>query len=464
MSDTIYTPGLPIENETGAEGALGCFARRRGDGAAVLLSNAHVLFANATSRRNVKIYQPPSSTSCCRNEHIATTLNTWQQGYYRVRVDVGGTVHEGSETDCAIARLEAGIRFTNEHPQLGMIAGTPAPGGLGLVPGPPDFDTPPTADQYVRLFSPMTQTLRYGTVLRNAGTAGTYVEGGSGPVPEPLLPVPSTHTWPEGTLYPPINQFMVMPRPAPGEGYEAFLRGGGRLEFGRPGDSGSIVLNHLGQVVGLFAQSPPRPDISGPQQLATEWQAVRSLGLVNPIHRVLDQMEIDIPANFSSTSPSRGKIFAFSRAPADPEAAALEEGRDRLRAALSATRFGRFLLGKFSQHRREVRRVVFGVRQATLTWHRYQGPAFIDHLLRGLRDPQHPIPTVLNGVRRDELLARIAEQLIHHGHPKLRRDVSRHRDLLRHVSDLSRLDQVAERVAELRRPRSGSKQGKEVPA
>lgn len=449
---TIYTPAMPIENDTGAEGALGCFARLRSGGTPVLLSNAHVLFANARSRRGVRIYQPPSSSSCCRNQHLATTLNTWQQGFHRVRVSITGQpIQLGSETDCAIARLQPGIQYTNEHPQLRMITGTPPAGDLGVVIGP-NFGTPPTANQLVRLYSPMTRRVHYGTVMRNIGPPGTYVEGGTGTVPDPLLTLASTASLYGDVFLPPINQLMILPRPPPGEGYERYLRGGVQLTFGINGDSGSVVLNHLDQVIGLFAQSPPKPSIAEPGALAQEWRAVASLGLVNPIHRVLDRMAIEIPASFSGTVPTRGRSRVYLPG-VDPEATALEEGRDRLLAALSATRFGRFLIGKFGQHRREVRRIVFGVRQALVAWHRHQGPAFTDHLLRNLRDPRHPIPTAINGVSRDDLLRIMADLLMLHGEGGLRRDVARHRELvLSRLSTVTRLDQLPSLVAEVRRP------------
>src|SRR5262245_56515640 len=213
----IFTPGMSIENKSATAndyGALGCFARRTDDGATVLLSCAHTLFANLADEQNLKIWSPPSSSTCCRHRHIADTLNRWIQGFGPkvIMLEIGlPEQDEGYETDCAIARVRPGVLFSNEHALLGMITGTPT-SGLGVSAAPPPWGTPPSPEQLVRFISPETGRVHHGTILEPEHR-GAYKDG---PPLDPLL-------WPlhagreGGEARPNIGQLVVMPRPAPGE-------------------------------------------------------------------------------------------------------------------------------------------------------------------------------------------------------------------------------------------------------
>lgn len=477
MSDKIYTPGMAIENKPQEIGALGCFARRRDDpSVSVLLGNAHVLFGSATGQQNVRIYQPPSGSTCCRKTHIATTLETWDAGFGSVVVvrvpegpvaggdaaDFPGGELRGYETDCAIARIVDGIRFTNEIPIIGMIQGTPPAGDLGVVGVQPSTEAP-APEQLVRFYSPRTERVHYGTIVPSP-KAGTYVSGGSGAVNPLLWP------WPAGDdsdassdARPNINQLVVMPRPAPGESYEPYLQRHASLFFGRHDDSGSIVVNHENKVIGLLVRGGgPVPPYPGAEGRSDPWRAIRSIGIVTPIHAVLARLGIEIPAAFSRTSPSSG--VAYSIAPGvetDPDEIAVEAGRQRIEKVLARTRLGRLLRGKLEQHRKEARRLVLGNRRAMIAWHRHQGPAFIKHFVENLRDSSHVVPTVINGVERAKVLDVMADMFIRYGSPKLRRDVEKYRPLaLRFGPHITQLDQLgplleqvrAEQVERYRRP------------
>src|SRR4051812_26771399 len=79
-NSTIFHPGDMVSNHNDDDdGSLGCFARAS-DGSTVVLSCAHVLFAKKQKGRNYAIYSPPPSSTCCRHQ-IATTLNTWSDGF-----------------------------------------------------------------------------------------------------------------------------------------------------------------------------------------------------------------------------------------------------------------------------------------------------------------------------------------------------------------------------------------------
>lgn len=91
----------------------------------------------------------------------------------------------------------------------------------------------------------------------------------------------------------------------------------------------------------------------------------------------------------------------------------------------------------------EAQRLVNTARQVSATWHRHRGPAFIQHVIKNLRDPAHRIPLMIDGVTMEELLIRMRAALTRHGGATLRRDLARYGDFvvpaLTDVSDLHRL-------------------------
>lgn len=447
---TVYAPGMDIGNPSattgGEDGALGCFARKRDDQSPVLLSCAHVLFANLPDAQNLAIACPPPSSTCCSGTQIATTLKTWVQGFgTQLSVKITGVtqVQSGFQTDCAMAKLLDTVSFTNEIPVIGMISGAPS-GNLGIVAGPP-FGTPPTADQYVRFYSPLTKRVHYGTIL-TLPDQGTIIGGGAlDPLLEPWTVDTSLDAMAEAQ--PNIAQILVMPRPAPGEG----LPGSSRLYFGRGGDSGSVVVNKDNQVIGIICRGGGKPDISNN---SPEWNAVGGIGVLNPIQKVLDVLGVDIPASFSRTVASAGGS-AIYMAGIDPEEKALQLGRRRIEEKLEKTRLGRLLIGKLSEHRVEARRIVLGNRRALVVWRRHQGPAMIQHFIKNLRDPAHVVPTQINGVNRAALMRAMAGAFLRYGSPRLRRDVEKYREIaLRYGPGITSVDQVPLLVEQLRHERA----------
>src|SRR5205085_4270711 len=121
--------------------------------------------------------------------------------------------------------------------------------------------------------------------------------------------------------------------------------GGPGLWFGVPGDSGSIVVNHQNQAVGLLARAGPGGLLD---RTSVEGRAARSYGLLCPIGEVLDQLHITIPPAFANTTPSAAPL-----APIDVDAVALGEGIDRVRATLQESPAGSLLLSKLDRHGRE---------------------------------------------------------------------------------------------------------------
>jgi hypothetical protein len=474
---TTYAPGFEVKNQANEQGTLGCFARTvtgnpAGAGVPVLLSAAHVLFGSIADQQDVAIYEPTESgTTCSKSVRLAKTLLSWAAGFRDVTIRVGlsgGTTENrtGAETDCAIARLEPGVHFSNDIPGIGTIKGTPPTGNLGVVEGPP-FGTAPLAGQYVRFFSPLTKHVHFGTILKPPAFTATYVAGGSGPVNPLVWPEPATHSTDEGQdMKGTINQILILPRPDPipnqtlAKSYEPYLSGRKKLLFGQGGDSGSVVVNSANQVIGLISRGGGEKPPSN--STAMEWLAASAIGIVCPIEKVLAQMQIEIPATpFSGVLPQAGPIDLASPGALDhPEGRAMHDEITRLRERVSELRLGRVLLGMITRHNGEVRRIVNGRRPALAAWQHNQGPAYLAHLIRALRDPSHQIPTAINGVPRTRLLEVMAAVLTQYGSPRLRRDIERYRDvLLRHAPMIVRLDDVPEAVARMSRAHLGSAAG-----
>jgi hypothetical protein len=454
---TVYTPGITIQNQAGETGALGCFARTLsgagGPPVPVLLGCSHVLFGSMVNSTKVDINEPSNST-CSKNVRTSRTTYSWEQGFRLVRIRVDGQELSGAETDCAIAPLEPGLQFTNQIPGIGMITGTPPAGSLGVIAGPP-FGSAPGPQHYVRFYSPVDKRVHHGTILKAPVFTATYLEGGSGPVDPLVWPRLTTDLSDAGKdMVTGINQILILPRPDPAEpgGYGPYLAGKSLL-FGQGGDSGSVVVNSANQVIGLISRAGGRKFTS--PETAVEWRAASGLGVVCPIGKVLDQMKIEIPPSFAGSVPQTGPIdLASPGARTDPDAIAMHQGIDRLRQEVSGTRLGRVILGMITRHNREVRRIVYGRRPALVAWRDNQGPALFAHLLRGLRDPSHQIPTVINGVPRTRLLQAMEAALLEFGSPQLRRDIERYRSpALRYAPAVTLLDQVPEIIAQMSRDR-----------
>jgi hypothetical protein len=446
MATTVTTAGTLIENSAGGIGSLGCFARTVDGNLPVLLSNAHVLFSDGRNLKNLCISRQ-SSSSACLFRPIAKTLNSWEAGFTSVTVKVTDTStgttssQSGSDTDCAIAKLNPDTVFSNSFPansQIGIIQGTPPSGQLGIVVGP--TNGPPAPNQIVRMYSPARQVTIEGTIVRFTNLVAQFAHNA---LLVPDLLYPFTLTRPEDEkddAKPNINQILIVPLPP-------------HSKFTEPGDSGSILLNHLNQAVGLICRGIAVPELAG----RPGFEHVKELGIANPIESVLNQLKINIPAGFSGTVPSAGnavRIF-ISHPGFDLHTDNLQEPINRLQKELSRIRLGRMLMEKHVRHRREMRRILNTVRHASTTWQLAQGPAFVRHGAEQLLDPSHVLPTVINGVDRATFVDRMATVFQAYGSPELRRDVERYlplvRDIITRVTSLHEVTSLLNQVRRARR-------------
>jgi hypothetical protein len=469
----IYTAGLTIETNVDksiaasllrSNGTLGGFGRDA-SGQPVLISCSHVLFPGFKALSDTRVYSPGYSSTCCGGDPIARPVfdvakqasdegvvegwvggyhaGTWTGGFNWVaaRVNVNGhnVAGHASELDCAAARLDPGVRFSNawhvEH-QDGSVTTIPLKGAvtesLGIGKGP-DFGTAPTEQQYVRLYSADGKILHYGTMIST--------RLGLRDVPFPGDPDNLLYRFGIGDLTDAlqgtkasVNQFLILPRPAPvaGGSYQDGYRRGESLDF-HGGESGSFVINSDNLVIAMLIRIVP-PTQLGLDTSLLEVRDVKNLGIATPIGPILANLNVTIPSDpdgWSGTVPASGPRTArVVGADLDAQTARRRQAVAQLRGELHTSVRGRLLLGKIGQHHREVRRLMTTVRPIAVTWRALAGPAYLAACLRSLENPGYRIPASINGVPRERLLAAMAALFGKYGSDPLRRDIERYEGLL----------------------------------
>jgi hypothetical protein len=195
-----------------------------------------------------------------------------------------------------------------------------------------------------------------------------------------------------------------------------------------------VVDNAVGSVtvLGLLIRNYPASDVRDRLRKANKpvpdaLTVATNLGIVTPISNVLAQMQITIPSGLAGTAPAAGAPLRVFMPPAalDWDLPDVDVAIARLRSDLMTTRRGALVMAKFAEHRAEASRLVNTVRHVTATWVRYQGPAFMHHCVRSLRDPAHAVPATIDGVSFAELLGQMRRMLSRYGSPRLRRDIRR---------------------------------------
>ncbi|RKT09341.1 hypothetical protein BX285_6428 [Streptomyces sp. 1114.5] len=436
--------GASIEtNHNKGEGSLGCFAQDS-SGRTVLLSCSHVLFPAFRIIDDLTVYTPKFSRCCSNGVRIGTPVfdrtvkaqstgnNEWVGGYHDGTWTGGFNwipAVQASEVDCAMARLNPGVKFHNAwQVDLGGSTTTiPLKGavtqGDGIVPGPP-LGTLPSSQQYVRTYNAVNGRLRFGTMVRNPDATGA----------SPLIftnTIFDPKTDHKAGIKPNVNQFMILPRPSPvpGQSLNDSYRNGEELAF-EEGDSGSMVINQDNMIIAMIIRVAPIDLFVKIDRSAIEFASIGNIAIATPIAKVLSHLKLSIPAadqGWSGTVPSAGSPSpVLLRGPGAVADQARRRTAEDLRTHLRTSVLGRLLLGKIPQHQKEVRRLLTSVRQVTATWHALQGPAFFHHCVRGAELPGHPIPDRINGVSRAQLADGILSLIIQHASPPLRRDLERY--------------------------------------
>ena len=214
------------------------------------------------------------------------------------------------------------MKYKNVWPDGTALKGaTPAGFGLGVGKGPKAGGARPTKEQYVRVYTPRLNKVIYGTMLSHHNAAAQIRVTDPDTIVYPFIIQNSDDA--ESGIKPSIDQFLILPRPAPNEEYDEFKV----LTFDH-GDSGAIVINHENLVIGLISRVVdvkklfPDPTV--------ETATVDRVGVANVIGAVLDQLNLEIPsadAGYSGTYRPAG-IRADLRARRSPGSLARGAPRD----------------------------------------------------------------------------------------------------------------------------------------
>jgi hypothetical protein len=461
----VYTAGMEIQTYVPSvftedpHGSIGCFALDS-NGKPVLLTCSHVLFPGFHAFPGLAVDQPDYSTTG-GGDRIATPVfdpSQIQGGLYKggfklalgdVQVPSPGpggytTLRNQtcSKTDCAIASLDANpiARFRNVWTTSG---GEIAIGGVNTdvvntIPYTP-AGTTPQAESYVRVFSPGRKTLIYGTLIWIKTHVGDP-DGMKFANENDLWRTPFFHFGvsespkkdEEAGILPSLDHFLILPRPAPIAGqadYTQFYTQQPKpvLNFVE-GDSGTVVIDYQGRVIAQMSRKLSlKVDqfLKDPaQRTLVEFTSIGNFGVASPIEGVLEQLNITIPAHFDQAGPTCGPALDVRAFTSERTAEKLTCARLR-RELLESTR-GRLLLGKVREHYKEVQRMLTKFRVVALAWRNLQGSAWYYEALKNARDPKHRIPTMINGVSREELFTTMTRLVMRYGSPELRHAVERH--------------------------------------
>jgi hypothetical protein len=217
--------------------------------------------------------------------------------------------------------------------------------------------------------------------------------------------------------------------------------------FSVPGDSGAAVVN-AGKIAGMvFAGSM--------YELAAFDEGRLRIGgmpsgftMACHIEPVLARLGIRIDPS-TETSGGRGVLVPGDEITADPPDAliAINARLAAVEQVLDATPTGRRLNGIVRSHGDELIELVHHRRRVLVEWHRSRGPAFAALLLEALIDDARALPSAVDGVPREAMLARMKHVLEAEGSAPLRAALAENERFL--LDLLARSHTVGELVANL---------------
>ena len=258
---------------------------------------------------------------------------------------VRGTAKTDTEVDGAIAELANGeeLNYVNEVLEIGPISGT----GLAVL----------------------------GDIVRKRGRTTNLTVG-------TISGINKSFTM-DGVNY--VGQIEVTPNaPHP--------------SFTLPGDSGSVYINQLNQVVGLhFAGN-----------------GTTSNG--NQIAKVLTKLNISIPDTGTGLSIPLRSLSTNAKSTNN---AILT----KVTAMVETYEGGEQLIAVIKKHRAEVMRLINTNREVKVAWNRYQGPSFMAHLMEKGKNNEYRVPETIQGYSYQRLLSKMSVELEKHGSNELAEDI-----------------------------------------
>jgi len=349
-------------------GTLGCFVKDSEEAeepaTIYLLTNYHVLMFNGEEAGH-QVGQPDFCCEfCCLRCGEIAKITRWGDLF-------------NDNVDCVIAELSNGQErnWTNEIAGFGEIRCTPLN----------------------EAGDPVTPVVPNDTVFKRGISSGV-TQGVVVDVTAPISPKFETKDGEITKLF--LNQILIQRKP-------------NLKAFSSKGDSGSVVLNHLNEVIGLhFADDEERDENNVVKHKAT-------MSYANPIQDVLRVLKIKIPeTGTDGTLPIR---FTES----EPETRGTDV-LDDLIDLIIAQPDGERLIDVFNKHRIEVMNLINTNKEVKVAWHRYHGPAFIAHLAQKAKDDTYTIPETIENVSYKRLLMKMSVVLEKNGSVDMASDIEKY--------------------------------------
>jgi hypothetical protein len=203
------------------------------------------------------------------------------------------------------------------------------------------------------------------------------------------------------------------------------------------GDSGSVYVNaNTSQIIGLHhAGDAPGPAAYG-----------------NQIGPVLSLMNISFPVMGTAGAMPLMASGLLEEGPSFHQAWAA------LRNDLERTEAGQYWTELVRRHAPEVNYLINHDRETQTAWHRTNGPSFVSHYLKTVRDADHRVPREIGGMRVENVIISMAAALRCNGSQQLAADITNHYlDVLQFIGNedsARKLCERARKVAETERTRS----------
>jgi len=447
--DTPYRPivgGIRIRGATSQDfdrrpffGTLGCFAVTTGDdaGQRVILTNFHVLEDPHHELNG------PSCTGCTKgdavgNPNVGSQIATVLRG-----------LNDKTEMDAAIAVLDKGVQFNRD-----VVRDDVLPGQREVITGTRNVTQ---ADKGLRVHKRGHRTRLTFGILGDVGKPATIagktkqnqihidlVEKVKGALlqfkPDHTLVAPDVDliaagvqpndvAWVESNKNRGRYRITAVRQhelDIAGKELEAAPQAGGGLfvtppNFALRGDSGSVLLDDDGKVIGLIWAA----------RAARQGNAIAT-----PISVVETGLRIRIDAatvvNDTQTASSiRGRARATGEAmdtlhpaPVVSSAPHAPNLRQQVEQDLLLSPRGQQIYELYFKHHMEVRELIDGNRSVALVWHRQGGPGMIQSVLDAVRSTTSPVAVSIRGKSWSERVGAILDILQQFGSSRLRDDIA----------------------------------------
>lgn len=179
-------------------------------------------------------------------------------------------------------------------------------------------------------------------------------------------------------------------------------------QFAEPGDSGALIVDDKGKVVGLLMGGDPElPPGQDPSTLRI---------YANRIERVIGALHIWFPSHAAPAAPASVRSAAAVGRRHIVEAGWLDELVERL----GGSETGRQLRDVITVYGGEIVELVNHRRRVTVAWHRGQGPTWLAAFARSARRSDYRLPVEIEGVTRAEAVAALHAVLLVEGSDELR--------------------------------------------